>query len=177
MHTLLNVSGMDCADEVAAVERALRPIAGVKNVSVNLVVGTVAVEHEGNVAPEALVKAIGNVGLKAQVGGERNKTDEHTGGRTGEDVEDEDDVDVDVEDDDARTAGEKRRLFEAQRGRLISTVASGALTGIGLLIELVWPSLASGLRVLRWHFSLHFLNCSSHIVYLERGVPFGHCST
>jgi Cd2+/Zn2+-exporting ATPase len=34
--TTLRVAGMDCADEVEAIQRALKPLAGVREVRVNL---------------------------------------------------------------------------------------------------------------------------------------------
>ncbi|MBK7034552.1 MAG: heavy-metal-associated domain-containing protein [Ignavibacteria bacterium] len=43
--TTFNVQGMDCADEVAAVDRALRSMTGVNDIQVNLVLGTVTVDR------------------------------------------------------------------------------------------------------------------------------------
>lgn len=65
--TTLRVIGMDCADEVEAVERALKPLLGVRGVRVNLMGGTVAVAHDGSVGPEQLVKAIRGAGLQASL--------------------------------------------------------------------------------------------------------------
>jgi Cd2+/Zn2+-exporting ATPase len=56
---------MDCADEVETVERALKPLPGVRDVRVNLMAGKVAVEHDASVTPEQLIAAIGKAGLKA----------------------------------------------------------------------------------------------------------------
>ena len=63
--TTLRVSGMDCADEVETVERALKPLPGVRDVRVNLMAGKVAVEHDASITPEQLIAAIGKAGLKA----------------------------------------------------------------------------------------------------------------
>lgn len=63
--TTLRVSGMDCPDEVAAVEKALKPLTGVQDVRVNLMGGKVVVAHDDTVTPEQLIDALGSVGLKA----------------------------------------------------------------------------------------------------------------
>ena len=65
--TLLRVAGMDCADEVEVVNRALQPLPGVSDVRVNLMAGTVAVAHSAAVTPESLVAALGRNGLRATV--------------------------------------------------------------------------------------------------------------
>jgi Cd2+/Zn2+-exporting ATPase len=65
--TLLRVAGMDCADEVEVVNRALKPLPGVRDVQVNLMAGTVTVAHTAEVAPESLVAALGRNGLRATV--------------------------------------------------------------------------------------------------------------
>jgi copper chaperone CopZ len=63
--TTLRVAGMDCPDEVAAIERVLKPLAGVGEVKVNLMAGTATIAHEKSVTPDQLVQAIGTAGLKA----------------------------------------------------------------------------------------------------------------
>lgn len=63
--TTLRVAGMDCADEVAAIERALKPVPGVKSVRVNLMGGTVAIGHEESVTTAIMIDAIGKAGLRA----------------------------------------------------------------------------------------------------------------
>ncbi len=63
--TTLRVAGLDCADEVEAVERALKPLAGVREVGVNLMGGKVVVAHDAAITPEQLIAAIGKTGLKA----------------------------------------------------------------------------------------------------------------
>ena len=56
---------MDCADEVEAVNRALKPLPGVEDVQVNLMAGTVVVAHTAAVSVEALVALLGKAGLRA----------------------------------------------------------------------------------------------------------------
>lgn len=74
--TILRVAGMDCPDEIAAIERALKPLAGVGEVKVNLMAGTATIAHESSVTPEQLIKAIGTAGLKASAQGHEDD-DEH----------------------------------------------------------------------------------------------------
>jgi len=68
--TTLNVAGMDCADEVAAVKGVLEPLADVDHVEVNLIRGTVTVSHhDSTLSADALITAIGKAGLKATSSG------------------------------------------------------------------------------------------------------------
>ncbi|HEY5793193.1 MAG TPA: cation-translocating P-type ATPase, partial [Chthoniobacterales bacterium] len=62
------VSGMDCSEEVAAIERALKPVGGVLGVRANLVTSTVTVYHDGSVAKAGLIRAIHQSGVKVQAG-------------------------------------------------------------------------------------------------------------
>jgi Cd2+/Zn2+-exporting ATPase len=63
--TTLRVAGMDCADEVEAIQRALKPLAGVREVRVNLMGGKVVVAHDQSVTTDKLIQAIADEGLKA----------------------------------------------------------------------------------------------------------------
>ena len=63
--TTLRVAGIDCADEVEAVQRALKPLAGVREVRVNLMCGKVVVAHDRSVTTDKLIQAIASQGLKA----------------------------------------------------------------------------------------------------------------
>lgn len=65
--TVLAVSGMDCGEEVAAIERVLRPIAGVGQMRVDLIAGRVTISHEAGVTPEELIAAIARAGLTARL--------------------------------------------------------------------------------------------------------------
>lgn len=99
--TTLQVVGMDCADEVAAIEQALKPVAGVEAIKVNLMGGTVTVGHDDTVTLDLLIQAIAKAGLKASLADPKSK---------------------DLE---------KR----SQNGRLLSVIASGVLTGTGLVLQ------------------------------------------
>ena len=104
--TTLRVAGMDCPDEVAAIERVLKPLSGVREVRVNLMGGKVTVAHDASIQPEKLITAIATAGLKAQLD-KAGASDDFSA--------------------------------SAQRARLISVAASGALTGLGLIME--WSSI------------------------------------
>ena len=56
---------MDCAEEVAAIQRALKPIKGVREVRANLLAGKATISHDASVTPEGLIRAIAVEGLKA----------------------------------------------------------------------------------------------------------------
>lgn len=65
--TTLRVEEMDCADEVAALERALKPVAGIREFKVNLMAGKVTFAHEKRISTDDLIRAVGKAGLKARV--------------------------------------------------------------------------------------------------------------
>ena len=65
--TTLRVEGMDCADEVAALERALKPEAGLRDFKVNLMAGKVTFAHEKKLSTADLIRAVGQAGLKARI--------------------------------------------------------------------------------------------------------------
>ena len=67
--TTLAIAGMDCAEEVAAIQRALKPMNGVRDVRTNLLAGKATISHNASVTPEALIKAIAGEGLKATLAG------------------------------------------------------------------------------------------------------------
>jgi Cd2+/Zn2+-exporting ATPase len=67
--TTLAVAGMDCAEEVAAIQRALKPINGVREVRANLLAGKATISHDASVTPGSLIEAIAVEGLKATVAG------------------------------------------------------------------------------------------------------------
>jgi Cd2+/Zn2+-exporting ATPase len=77
--TTLRVAGMDCPDEIAAIERALKPLAGVREIKVNLMAGTATIAHDQRVTPEQLIQAIGTAGLKASTMDGGRAEDEHSG--------------------------------------------------------------------------------------------------
>jgi len=70
------VSGMDCPDEIAAIQHSLKPISGVLEIRANLMASSVTVYHDGSPARDALVAAINRSGVKveeseAAAGGDR----------------------------------------------------------------------------------------------------------
>ena len=61
------LQGMDCSEEVAAVERALKPISGVLGVRANLVASSVTVYHDGSARSAKLIEAINKSGVRVQM--------------------------------------------------------------------------------------------------------------
>ena len=61
------ISGMDCSEEVAAIERALKPIGGVLGVRANLVAASVTVYHDGSARSAKLIEAINRSGVRVQM--------------------------------------------------------------------------------------------------------------
>ena len=79
--TTLKVAGMDCPDEIAAIERVLKPLAGVGEIKVNLMAGTATIAHDHRITPEQLIQAIGTAGLNASpIAGVTDAEDEHGDG-------------------------------------------------------------------------------------------------
>ena len=70
IQTTLRVAGMDCADEVEALEQVFRPIKGVREVRVNLMGGKVTLLHDESVTPQQLIGAVATTGMKAVRDGE-----------------------------------------------------------------------------------------------------------
>jgi Zn2+/Cd2+-exporting ATPase len=64
--TTLSVAGMDCSDEVAVLEKIIKPIVGVRDVQSDLVAGKIIVSHDDRVAPEQLIAAIKLTGMTAR---------------------------------------------------------------------------------------------------------------
>ena len=60
----LTISGMHCASCAGNVERSLRKVQGVKNVSVSLMTNKSIVETEDSVSDEELKKAVARTGYK-----------------------------------------------------------------------------------------------------------------
>jgi len=58
---------MDCAEEVAAIQRALKPLPGVREVRANLLAGKATISHDARITAELLIDALGAEGLKATV--------------------------------------------------------------------------------------------------------------
>jgi Zn2+/Cd2+-exporting ATPase len=77
--TTLQVAGLDCAEEVSAIRRALKPLAGVRDVRVNIMSGKAIIVHDERTTPDTLIKAIGNAGLEATREGEKSGDRMHQG--------------------------------------------------------------------------------------------------
>jgi Zn2+/Cd2+-exporting ATPase len=101
VQTTLRVAGMDCADEVEALEQVFRPISGIREVRVNLMGGKVTLLHDESVTEKQLISAVATTGMKASAEGANTDAD----------------------------------LEGAKRLRQISVAVSGALTGLGLLLD------------------------------------------
>ena len=61
----ITISGMHCASCASNIERSLRKVAGVKNVSVSLMTNKSIVEAEDSVSEEMLKQAVARTGYKA----------------------------------------------------------------------------------------------------------------
>lgn len=75
--TILKVAGMDCPDEIAAIERVLKPLEGIGEIKVNLMAGTATIGHDHRITPQQLIQAIGTAGLKASLESDGEADDEH----------------------------------------------------------------------------------------------------
>ena len=71
LQTTLRVAGIDCAEEVSVIQRALKPLAGVREVRVNIMSGKAIIAHDEKITPEVLIKVINDAGLKATREGEK----------------------------------------------------------------------------------------------------------
>lgn len=78
--TVLKVAGMDCPDEIAAIERVLKPLPGITEIKVNLMAGTATIGHDQHITPQQLIQAIGTAGLKASLDTDGASDDEHSDG-------------------------------------------------------------------------------------------------
>ncbi|MFZ0711419.1 MAG: cation-translocating P-type ATPase [Terrimicrobiaceae bacterium] len=67
------ISGMDCSEEVSAIERALKPLGGVLGVRANIVTSKVTIYHNGSVSVAALTKAVNSAGVKVETGDKEEK--------------------------------------------------------------------------------------------------------
>jgi Cd2+/Zn2+-exporting ATPase len=71
LQTTLQVAGVDCAEEVSLIQRALKPLGGVREVRVNIMSGKAIIAHDETITPDVLIKVIGDAGLKATREGEK----------------------------------------------------------------------------------------------------------
>jgi Zn2+/Cd2+-exporting ATPase len=63
--TTLKIAGMDCADEVAILEKTLRPMEGILGLRASLMAASITVEHDARVTPDQLIAAIAPTGMTA----------------------------------------------------------------------------------------------------------------
>jgi Cd2+/Zn2+-exporting ATPase len=66
------VAGMDCSEEVAAIERALKPVSGVLSVRAEIVASKVTVFHDGKLSRSVIAEAISKSGVTVQYEKERD---------------------------------------------------------------------------------------------------------
>lgn len=67
VRTDIRITGMDCADEVAVLERVLKPIAGVHCLRANIMASKITVSHEPAVTAQQLLDAITPTGMGASL--------------------------------------------------------------------------------------------------------------
>lgn len=68
---VLQVHGMDCADEVAALRDALAKLPGIEDIAFEILNGRMTVTYSTDlVSPDAIIKAVGQTGMTAKVTGE-----------------------------------------------------------------------------------------------------------
>jgi len=60
---VFTVSGMDCSEEVAAIERSLSPLTGVRGVRADLIASKVTVFHDGTLARGSIAEKINKSGV------------------------------------------------------------------------------------------------------------------
>jgi Cd2+/Zn2+-exporting ATPase len=63
--TDLRIEGMDCPDEVELLERALKPLPGVRSVEANILASRITIVHDPATDTQRLIEAIQPTGLKA----------------------------------------------------------------------------------------------------------------
>jgi len=61
----ITISGMHCASCAGNVERSLKKVPGVKNVSVSMLTNKGIVESDANIPEESLKEAVARTGYKA----------------------------------------------------------------------------------------------------------------
>ncbi len=69
---VFRVAGMDCSEEVVAIERALKPLPGVLGVQAEIVASKVTVFHDGKLSRSVIAEAISKSGVTVQYEKERD---------------------------------------------------------------------------------------------------------
>ena len=114
----IRVSGMDCASCAVAVEGALKRLAGVQEVQVDVVSGKVKVGYRGIVTRPDLEAAVQSAGYRV------------------------------LPDEARREAGDTSGSFWERRGRVVMTVGSGLALGVALLAQALGAARALTLLLL-----------------------------
>ena len=70
---VFRVTGMDCSEEVAAIERTLKPVPGVLGVRAEIVASKVTVFHDGKLSRSVIAEAINKSGVTVQDEKERRR--------------------------------------------------------------------------------------------------------
>lgn len=68
--TVLLVTGVDCSEEVAAIESALKDTGHVREVKVSILSGKAIIQHDGELSDPELIDALKSAGLKARTEGD-----------------------------------------------------------------------------------------------------------
>jgi Cd2+/Zn2+-exporting ATPase len=69
---VFHVTGMDCSEEVDAIERALKPLPGVLGVQAEIIASKVTVFHDGKLSRSVIADTINKSGVVVQNGRERD---------------------------------------------------------------------------------------------------------
>ena len=76
VETILVISGVDCSEEVAAIESSLKATNHVREVKVSILSGKSTIQHDGQLSESKLIQILKTSGLSAQVEGSLNKLNE-----------------------------------------------------------------------------------------------------
>ena len=76
--TILLVAGVDCSEEVAAIESALKKTEHVRAVKVNVLSGKAVIKHDGELSDQDLIKALKSGGLNSRVEGDGAAIDDNS---------------------------------------------------------------------------------------------------
>lgn len=68
--TTLLVAGVDCSEEVAAIEAALKATGHVRKVTVSILSGKASIQHDGELSNADLIQALKSAGLSARTEGD-----------------------------------------------------------------------------------------------------------
>lgn len=68
--TALLVTGVDCSEEVAAIESALKATGHVREVKVSILSGKAIIQHDGELSDADLIQALKSAGLSAHIEGD-----------------------------------------------------------------------------------------------------------